>query len=236
MIKIISCPSPNFENRKDKISFLILHATATRNLEHTFSFLIHSQKPKRVSAHYVIDRNGLIYRLVDDDKRAFHAGLSNWKGYGRKTGRNSLNDASIGIEFQCAVHEGELQGFTKKQINAGLELCRLLMEKHKIEPKNVLAHSDVAPNRRKDPGLHFPWRIFGKAGIGLWTDRTAPKSRGLLSLPLDKILSDIGYPMNYGKEINIIAFKRHFMPHAKPDASVTKRILKKATALLEASR
>ena len=81
MIKIISCPSPNFENRKDKISFLILHATATRNLEHTFSFLIHSQKPKRVSAHYVIDRNGLIYRLVDDDKRAFHAGLSNWKGY-----------------------------------------------------------------------------------------------------------------------------------------------------------
>ncbi len=235
MIKIIQYPSPNFEERKDKISYLIIHATSTRNLEHTFSFLVHSQKPKRVSAHYVIDRDGTVYQLVPDEKKAFHAGLSNWNNYNHKKRTISLNDASIGIEFQCSTQNGELQRFTKKQINVGLKLCHFLMEKYKISPRNVLAHSDIAPNRRKDPGLFFPWRTFGKAGIGLWTDRTSPKKETLLKLPIEKILSAIGYPMNYGKETNIIAFKRHFMPHAKMDASISKRIIKKAATLMEVS-
>lgn len=233
MIKIIQKPSAHFEPRKDKISYIIFHATATKDIDETFYYLIDSQKPNRVSAHYVIDRNGDIYQLVADEYKAFHAGLSNWKTYGLRKGINSLNDASIGIEFQCPEVQGGLGHFTKKQISAGLALTRLLMEKHKIKPECVLGHSDIAPHRKQDPGPHFPWRIFGRAGMGTWTDKIEPSHSKLLAQSLEKLLAKIGYPTNYGKEVCIQAFKRHYMPHAQINGKETLRALKKAACLNE---
>ena len=158
-MKLVAVPSMNFEERQDKIQFIILHATDTKTLEETFTHLIDSVEPNRVSAHYVIDRTGYVFALVPEDCTAWHAGISDWNGYNKKTGRNSLNHASIGIELQC---EGDgkgdnFKGFTKLQLQACDELVKRLMKRHNIPAQNVLRHSDVAPNRKKDPGRHFPY-------------------------------------------------------------------------------
>ena len=168
-LKLVAAPSPNFEERKDKVQFIIIHATGCETLEKTFSYLIDSVKPNRVSAHFVIDTDGTVYGLVDTDKKAFHAGVSDWNGYCEKTGLKGLNDASIGIEIQCAPKEklksGEVckfDNFSNDQIAACVELCKRLMRIYDIQPKHILRHSDVAPNRKYDPGETFPWDIFKK--------------------------------------------------------------------------
>lgn len=160
-MKIIrSICSPHYNERKKTIRMLVLHATATGTLDETFSYLIDSVAPNRVSAHYVIDRNGQIYQLVPDEKRAWHAGISWWPDMG-----DDINDVSIGIEFQCPEKNGQLGGFTKKQIKSGTFLCRYLCDRYQIAPKNVVGHSDIAPDRKKDPGKQFPWEIFVMAGL-----------------------------------------------------------------------
>ncbi len=152
--------SLHYDARTGPIQMLVLHATATRNLAQTWSYLIDSKAPNRVSAHYVIDRDGTIYQLVADDKRAWHAGVSTWPGMG-----NDINGVSIGIEFQCPVKAGALGGFTQKQVAAGIRLCRLLCNMYKIAPENVVGHSDIAPGRKQDPGILFPWERFVEAGV-----------------------------------------------------------------------
>ncbi len=166
-MKIHELSSPHFDERSGPIRAIILHATATKNLEETFSYLIASQAPHRVSAHYVIDRGGKIFCLVAPQKRAWHAGKSFWPGLGE-----NLNDCSIGIEFQCPVlKNGQLGGFTKKQIQRGLQLVRQLVCDFQIEPKYVLGHSDVAPERKIDPGVRFPWEEFVAAGVAVHSRR-----------------------------------------------------------------
>lgn len=155
-MKIIHKPSQYFNERKCPIDMLVLHATATPDLEKTFGYLIDAIGPAPVSAHYVIDRDGTIYQLVDESKRAWHAGVSRW---GKIT--EDLNSHSIGIEFQCpAVSDTELGTFTSEQIESGLLLCQEIIERHHIPLCNVVAHSDIAPERKIDPGCHFPWDKF----------------------------------------------------------------------------
>ncbi len=168
-MKLVAAPSPNFEDRQDKVQFIIIHATGCKTLEETFSYLIDSVSPRRVSSHFVIDVDGTVYGLVDTDKKAFHAGVSDWEGYCNKTGFKGLNDASIGIELQCeprqTLESGEVcqfGEFSNDQIMACLELCSRLMRIYDIPPKKVLRHSDVAPGRKYDPGDTFPWDIFKK--------------------------------------------------------------------------
>ena len=168
-LKLVAAPSPNFSDRKDKVQFIIIHATGAETLEKTFSYLIDSVKPNRVSSHFVIDTDGTVYGLVDTEKCAFHAGISDWQGYCERTGYSGLNDASIGIELQCPPLEKAPNGevikfgnFSNDQIMACTELCRRLMRIYQIPPKNVLRHSDISPNRKFDPGETFPWSIFQK--------------------------------------------------------------------------
>ncbi len=161
-MKIIQKPSPYFNERTAKIDMLVIHATATETLADTFGYLIEGQGPAPVSAHYVIDRDGTVYQLVDESKRAWHAGVSFW---GDMT---DLNSHSIGIEFQCpAVSADELGTFSEAQIEAGLVLCRDIMTRYHIPLENVVAHSDIAPGRKKDPGKNFPWNRFVAAGLAL---------------------------------------------------------------------
>ncbi len=169
-MKIIAVPSPHFSDRQDKIQFIILHASGTENLEETFSYLIDSKPPNRVSAHYVIDRDGTVYALVAEDKTAWHAGLSDFENYAADRGVKSLNDSSIGIELQTpALSKDPKTGevvtfgeFTPAQFDTCVELCARLMKRYQICAKHVLRHSDVAVNRKFDVGAGFPWDKFKK--------------------------------------------------------------------------
>ena len=115
-----------------------------------------------VSSHYLIKNNGKIIILVPDLYTAWHAGKSSWKNY------KSLNQNSIGIEISNPGHEFNYQKFSKKQINSLLKLCKILKKKYKINSKNMLGHSDISPDRKKDPGEKFPWKFLAKNKIGLW--------------------------------------------------------------------
>ena len=164
-LNLVAAPSQNFEDRKDTVQFIIIHATGTEAVQETLDVF----EKRDVSAHYVIDRDGTVYGLVDPDKRAWHAGVSDWQGYCQKTGFKGLNDASIGIELQCPAKEtmenGEVcqfDNFSNDQIVACVELCKRLMRIYDIPLPHVLRHSDVSPGRKCDPGETFPWDVFKK--------------------------------------------------------------------------
>ena len=173
-----------------------------------------------VSSHYLIKNNGEIITLVPDLYVAWHAGISSWKNY------NFLNKKSIGIEISNPGHEWIYKKFSNKQISSLLKLSKFLIKKYKVEPKNILGHSDIAPDRKKDPGEKFPWKFLAKNKISLWhslKDEILKKSR---MLKIDskskeyflKNLFKIGYskkiPKNFSKEkyLTLItkAFQRRF--------------------------
>ena len=149
--------SPNFDikkrNSKD-IKFLIFHYTGMKNENDAIDKLTNSAS--KVSCHYFIRNSGRIVQLVPDLYIAWHAGVSKWKNY------QSLNNSSIGIEISNPGHNFSYKNFSKKQINSILLLSKILIKKYKINSKNILGHSDIAPNRKKDPGEKFPWKFFSK--------------------------------------------------------------------------
>lgn len=158
---IVQKPSSHFDERKADISMIVLHATATNSLEETFSILIDQEEKPRVSCHYVIDRDGVIYQLVEESKRAWHAGIACWGEI-----KEDVNSHSIGIEFQCpATGAQTVSEFTPAQIKAGMALCADIMERYQISSSNVVAHSDIAPGRKFDPGMTFPWEMFWAVGL-----------------------------------------------------------------------
>ena len=115
-----------------------------------------------VSSHYLIKKNGDIVKLVPDLYIAWHAGKSSWKNY------KYLNQKSIGIEITNPGHQFGYKNFTQKQISSLLKLSKFLIKKYKINNKNILGHSDIAPQRKKDPGEKFPWEYLSKNKIGIW--------------------------------------------------------------------
>ncbi|MAI29162.1 MAG: N-acetylmuramoyl-L-alanine amidase [Rickettsiales bacterium] len=204
--------SLNFDLRKKKISFLIFHYTETKDLAKAVKLL--TCKKRRVSCHYIVDTNGEVYNLVDEDKRAWHAGTSMWKK------SKDMNSRSIGIEI---VYPGELsaKSYDTEQIRSVIKLSLFLKKKYKIFDQNILGHSDIAPNRKIDPGIYFPWEFLGKNLVGLWTKNRPDNSKldkGTLKLFL-KNLKKLGYPYlkinntsNYNKVI-IESFHRHHLPN-----------------------
>ena len=155
--------SPNFNSRKrnsNKIKFVILHYTGMKKESEAVDRLTNIQS--LVSSHYLIKNNGDILTLVPDVYVAWHAGKSSWKNY------NSLNQNSIGVEITNPGHEFGYKKFSKKQISSLLRLSKFLIKKYKISPKNFLGHSDIAPQRKKDPGEKFPWEYLFKNKIGMW--------------------------------------------------------------------
>ena len=191
--------SPNFNPIKrnlKQIKFLIFHYTGMRKESDAIKKLTRIQS--EVSSHYFIKNNGDIVLLVPDLYVAWHAGKSSWKNY------KSLNKYSIGIEISNSGHQFNYKKFSKKQISSILVLSKFLLKKYKINPKNILGHSDIAPNRKKDPGEKFPWKYFSKNKIGYWhslNEKKLIKNRNQTVNKSDKIkfikiLYKIGYPKN----------------------------------------
>ena len=160
MTPVISHPSPNFNARKLPVSILVLHYTGMETAEAAIERLC--DPDAQVSAHYVVKEDGTVLQLVDEDKRAWHAGVSSWNGI------TDVNSASVGIEIVNGGHDFGLPDFPDAQINALIPLCKTILAGHEIKPRNIVGHSDIAPDRKEDPGEKFPWKGLAAAGIGLW--------------------------------------------------------------------
>ena len=155
--------SPNFEATKRKsnqIKFIVLHYTGMKKESEAIKRL--TDIKSKVSCHYLIKNNGEIVVMVPDLYEAWHAGVSSWKNY------KFLNKHSIGIEISNPGHDYNYKKFSEKQIQSLIKLSQFLIKKYKINQKNILGHSDIAPTRKIDPGEKFPWEYFAKSGIGKW--------------------------------------------------------------------
>lgn len=219
-----SFPSPNFNERKLPISMLVLHYTGMENGRVAVGRLCDPEA--KVSAHYVVHEEGHIHQLVEDSARAWHAGVGNWRGV------SDINSASIGVEIVNGGHnfpmaDGSLPPFPNAQINAVIALCHSLIERHNIQPWNVLGHSDLAPDRKEDPGEHFPWAGLAAAGIGLWAEFDPSPDKRLLFEPGERDrgvsitqqgLAQIGYDIAItghfcdATRYAMIAFQRRWRP------------------------
>ena len=162
-MKIENYFSPNFSKKKrqkNSINMLIIHYTGMQSER---ASLLRLCDPKfKVSSHFLINQNGKVFRLVSDQKIAWHAGISCW-------GRcKDLNRNSIGIELVNKGHEFGYTNFKKKQLQSLIKICKNLIKKYKIKSKNIVGHSDVAPLRKIDPGEKFPWEQLAKEKIGIW--------------------------------------------------------------------
>ena len=217
--------SPNFDPKKRKtnqIKFLIFHYTGMKTEKAAINRLTDIES--RVSAHYLIKQNGEIITLVPDLYTAWHAGKSVWKNY------SYLNKDSIGIEIVNPGHDINYKKFSKIQLAALVRLSKFLIKKYRINSKNILGHSDIAPERKKDPGEKFPWKLLSKKKIGYWHNlnqneliknrnlKTSRKEKNLFLTNLFKI----GYQKKflYNSNFNRIsfdqiiskAFQRRFRP------------------------
>ena len=178
--------SPNFNpiKRKPKqVKFIIFHYTGMKSESEAIKKLTNIQS--EVSCHYLIKNNGSIFKLVPDLYIAWHAGKSSWGDC------KSLNKNSIGIEITNPGHEFNYKKFTKKQITSLLILSKFLIKKYKINLKNILGHSDVAPERKKDPGEKFPWQYLSQNKVGLWhliKKHELIKNRQIKTTKIDKDL------------------------------------------------
>ena len=152
--------SPNFDDRPvgTAIDILLMHYTGMRSAEEALTRMCSAEA--KVSAHYMVDEDGTIISMVQESDRAWHAGVSYWLG------KENVNGSSIGVEIVNPGHEFGYRPFPRSQIEAVIELCTGILERHPISPDRVLGHSDVAPSRKEDPGELFPWRTLSEAGIG----------------------------------------------------------------------
>ena len=214
------CPSPNHGERKDgrAVDMLILHYTGMPTAEGALDWLCAQES--QVSSHYFVDEAGLVIQLVPENERAWHAGQSQWKG------ESDINSASIGIEIANPGHAAGSPPFHEAQIEAVIGLCRNIIDRHALAAERVLAHSDIAPMRKQDPGEVFPWGRLHVAGIGHWVE-PLPVSGGRFFQEgdtgqpveaLQTMLALYGYGVrvdgSYDAETTatIRAFQRHFRP------------------------
>jgi N-acetylmuramoyl-L-alanine amidase len=200
--------SPNHDARgcPARIDMLVLHYTGMRSAEAALERLC--DPAARVSAHYVVEENGTIWRLVPEHLRAFHAGTSCWEG---ETGLNAL---SLGIEIVNPGHEWGYRPFPAAQMDAVERLCRDLLARHPIPPHRVVGHSDIAPDRKTDPGELFDWARLARAGIGIWPTINPPGPGMEIDRPRCLAeLAEIGYCASRELERAVLtAFQRRFRP------------------------
>jgi len=203
--------SPNFSPKKrnsKEIKFLIFHYTGMSKEYNALKKLTKIQS--EVSSHYFVKKNGDIILLVPDLYIAWHAGKSSWRNY------SSLNKYSIGIEISNPGHQFNYRNFSKKQINSILSLSRFLIKKYNIKTENVIGHSDIAPDRKKDPGEKFPWKYLAKNKISIWhslSKNLLKKNRRVKINDKDtklffNNLYKIGYSKNLSKDFNKTSYLR----------------------------
>jgi len=210
--------SPNFNKKSrpnNSIKTIVIHYTGMQSERESIKKLCN---PKyKVSCHFLITENGNIYRLVKDNKIAWHAGKSCWGKY------KNLNNNSIGIELVNKGHRFGYKNFKKQQLLSLIKICTILIKKYNIKKKNVVGHSDIAPERKIDPGEKFPWKEMAKKNIGIWHNckiRTLQKfRRNKIFTKQDKIkfiknLKKIGYCFSYTNNFilkkNLKAFQRRY--------------------------
>jgi len=211
-MELHQAPSPNFNDRAvgSRLAYVVLHYTGMRDAASALARLC--EPTAQVSAHYLIERDGKIWQLVPDTKRAWHAGVSSWLG------ETDMNSASLGIELVNRGHQLGYENFPPAQIKACITLLQSLLKQHNIPPHNILAHSDIAPQRKEDPGELFPWQELAQQGLGLWPtaiQNTAP----LAPTAARQLLQQIGYDCapsgDYDPALRntLLAFQRHWLPH-----------------------
>ncbi|MEG3085863.1 N-acetylmuramoyl-L-alanine amidase [Sphingomonas sp. PB4P5] len=200
---MIDTPSPNFDERALPVSIIVLHYTGMQDAESAIKRL--TDPAAKVSAHYLIAEDGTVLHMVDEAKRAWHAGRSRWRGI------TDVNSASVGIEIVNPGHEFGYRPFPDQQIDALLPLVAAIKERHGIGRGDVVGHSDIAPQRKQDPGELFPWAKLAKLRLALprptknlmdprWTD-------GGFLLALERF----GYDVS-DKLAAVVAFQRRFRP------------------------
>lgn len=206
-------PSPNFDERTAPVEMLVLHYTGMQTAQGAMDKLTDPTPGKRVSAHYLVDEDGTVYALVPEDKRAWHAGVSSWRA------QAEVNARSIGIEIVNPGHEYGYRPFPPAQIAAVTELAQGILARYAIPAWNVVAHSDIAPLRKQDPGELFPWAQLAAAGVGLWPQPGAAAAENAQDIgALQADLAKLGYAAPqcgaYGEETRAVvtAFQRHFRP------------------------
>ena len=211
-------PSPNHDARGARSDILLMHYTGMQTAEEAVARL--TDPGVKVSCHYFVYEDGRIDQLVPEARRAWHAGACSWKG------AIDINARSIGIEVAHPGHEYGYRDFPDAQIDALIALCRDIIARHHIRRERVLAHSDVAPARKKDPGEKFPWARLAQAGIGLWVEpapiaegRTfSANDKGAEVEKLQKQLARFGYDLKITGRYDdntrsvVTAFQRHFRP------------------------
>ena len=211
--------SPNFDPKKRKtnqIKFLIFHYTGMKTEKAAIERL--TDIKSRVSAHYLIKQNGEIITLVPDLYTAWHAGKSVWKNY------SSLNKHSIGIEIVNPGHDINYKKFSKIQLAALVRLSKFLIKKYRINLKNILGHSDIAPLRKIDPGEKFPWEILYMNKIGFWHNLNLKKIKSLRNKILDlnlnnfiNYLKKIGYRIEYSNPNQLRKLIKIFQMRFRPE-------------------
>jgi N-acetylmuramoyl-L-alanine amidase len=228
-MEIRSRPSPNHGARPSpgRIDLLIVHYTGMTSAAAALDRLC--DPTTEVSAHYLIAEDGAVWQLVDEARRAWHAGRAFWAG------ASNINDRSIGIELANPGHEYGYRAFPETQLLALEMLCHRILARHPIPPERVLGHSDIAPQRKEDPGELFPWARLAQAGIGLWPDFTmAATAVGAETvITAQRRLARIGYDARPSGRLDsatkavITAFQRHWRPancDGALDAETARRI------------
>ena len=229
-MKIKVNKSVNFSKKTRRlrdIQYLIIHYTGMQSARVSMKRL--KNPNSKVSCHYLIDRNGQIYKMIDDANIAWHAGKSKWKNI------KNLNKYSIGIEIQNKGHFINYQNFPKKQISSLIVLIKSLLKKYKIKKNNVLGHSDIAPLRKKDPGEKFPWNFLSSKGVAIWYPKFKLKKKEIKSKVKRRMffknVHKIGYRFfslsqksKRDRKI-IMAFQRRFLPK-EVNGKITDKTLK----------
>ena len=214
---LIPAPSPNFDARSAPPDMIVLHYTGMASGEAALARL--RDPEAKVSAHYLIEEDGRVFALVAEARRAWHAGVSFWKG------EDDVNAASIGIELVNPGHEGGYRAFPAQQIGALLELLGEIRERWDVPDGRILGHSDVAPDRKMDPGELFPWKHLAEAGHGLWVEPPAAPGPPLALgddgtgvFALQAGLTRLGYDsapsgqFDASTQAIVTAFQRHWRP------------------------
>lgn len=231
-LRFVERPSPNFDVRGRSVDLVILHYTGMADAESALARLTDPEplagrypgpwqatdlapeaRLPRVSAHYVVDLDGTIHRLVEEKHRAWHAGAGAWGGEG------DLNARSIGIEIVNGGHDFGLPDFPEAQIEAVIALVKDILARWELKPRQVVGHSDVAPERKADPGEKFPWKRLAEAGVSIWPK--GPLRPCVLEDPIPVMqerLEALGYHVkptgliDHETKAALMAFQRRFRP------------------------
>ncbi len=214
----IDAPSPSFDARPSPPDMIVLHYTGMVTGEAALARL--RDPEAKVSAHYLVEEDGRVFALVPEERRAWHAGVSFWKG------DTDINARSVGIEIVNPGHEHGYRAFPEAQIEAVIALVADIRTRWTVPDACILGHSDVAPARKEDPGELFPWKRLHEAGHGLWVEPTAAPGEplgegdeGVGVFALQAALTRLGYDSaptgKYdAKTLKIVtAFQRHWAPH-----------------------